>query len=312
MPNDSRTRAELQKELADLRLKWSSVAEKYGGDDPVCANSQEWVELRHQDLTVRGAVGQSFKQSWGNACNAAGDFFCGAFAKWSATVLSAAGHDLAATCPDPIKPSRKQGYYDAEQRATLSLILTGSHDTVEAGKRMIFWAAACYDPKCFRRPREFVSKVLSWTECLAVFGGGKCALLDEPLDWVDAALQVLAAKSPQKDTQGDVVTQTDLPDSDFQTPSGNLLTAAFIEEELGIPNSRLKDWRENSCPDLGGNPLRFKCLKQDKDGRCTKFAYYWPDIARICRQREQLDEQNQTLAFGRFLRAEAKDREQDS
>jgi len=276
MSNDSVTRAELQKELAELRRVWSSVAETYGGDDPVCENSQEWVELRHQDLTVRSAVGQSFKDAWGNVCNAAGDLFCGEFAKWSAKVLTAAGHDLAAACPDPIKPSRKHGYYGAEQRATLSSVLTGAPDTVEAGKRMIFWAAACSDPERFRRPPTFVRKVLSWTECLAVFRGGKCAILNEPIDWIDAALPVLTAKSTGHDTQAD----DEFPDEFYKDPDDHWLTPKWLAERYGIPDSRLAVWRDDACPRLAGEKLRAK-IRVKKRGGNYQYVYFWQDVEKI-------------------------------
>lgn len=48
------------------------------------------------------------------------------------------------------------------------------------------------------------------------------------------------------------------PDSYFQDEDGTWLTARILADRFDIPDSRLKDWREQGCPDLSGQPLAAK------------------------------------------------------
>ena len=51
---------------------------------------------------------------------------------------------------------------------------------------------------------------------------------------------------------------TDLPDDHFKDEDGTWLTAKILEKRFNIPNSRLKNWRENGCPALDGQKLGAK------------------------------------------------------
>jgi hypothetical protein len=53
-------------------------------------------------------------------------------------------------------------------------------------------------------------------------------------------------------------TAMDWPDDHFKDEDGTWLTAKILEKRFNIPNSRLKDWRENGCPALDGQKLGAK------------------------------------------------------
>jgi hypothetical protein len=48
------------------------------------------------------------------------------------------------------------------------------------------------------------------------------------------------------------------PDDFFKDEDGVWLNAKILSERFSIPDSRLKDWRETGCPDLGGQKLAAK------------------------------------------------------
>lgn len=97
--------------------------------------------------------------------------------------------------PDPVRPQRRSGMHG---RARGISRLTGTSDTVEAGFRIIYWAAAYQDSKQLRRSSGFPALVREWVDSLVEFGNGYCSCFTDPLDWVRAALSSLWVSNAPK------------------------------------------------------------------------------------------------------------------
>ena len=72
------------------------------------------------------------------------------------------------------------------------------------------------------------------------------------------------------------------PDQFFQDEEdGNWLTAAILRERYSIPNSRLKQWREEGCPDLGGERLAAKKVSG------VGWVYFRMQVNEIANRRDE-------------------------
>jgi hypothetical protein len=71
-----------------------------------------------------------------------------------------------------------------------------------------------------------------------------------------------------------------LPDHFFRDEDGTPLTGRILSERFGIPDSRLKEWRENGCRSLGGEKLAAK--KMPKIG----WVYFRMHVNQIANRRD--------------------------
>jgi hypothetical protein len=94
-------------------------------------------------------------------------------------------------------------------------ILTGSPDTREAGRRILFWAAAAHDPDRWHRAKGFSQAVRHWTRWLIcrMNENGDFRLLHQPIDWaVEFAVNTATAMRMAVDA-GDYALAGDLADA---------------------------------------------------------------------------------------------------
>jgi hypothetical protein len=89
--------------------------------------------------------------------------------------------------------------FDPSRVGRSSTTLTGSPDTAEAGRRILYWAAAAHDPARWRRPKSYPHAVRLWARALVhpLNDKGDWRLLHQPIRWaVDFAGNAARRKQP--------------------------------------------------------------------------------------------------------------------
>jgi len=119
---------------------------------------------------------------------AAMEIFLGSFADWALDAVTHFGRD-AFPLDSAIPALPSAGCNLAE----LPWALTGTDDTVEAGRRLIYWAASFKDPAFCQRASTYDGLVVQWFEDalsqgILVFDfAGSLTLYSDPMDWVQQA-----------------------------------------------------------------------------------------------------------------------------
>lgn len=194
--------------LYAMSQEWREIHSTYATADPEePLTATDWDELltlrmlivasqEGDDGTGQRAVpdagdrrGLTIAEAWATVLIPARDLLTGPFANWALRVVEGFGvatfpHDA----PDPGFPRREQGWYELGAAVPL---LTGTSDVIEAGMRVILWAAASRNPHFCHRSEEYPILVWQWANNLVEFSNGVCRTLREVMAWVAAAFENL-------------------------------------------------------------------------------------------------------------------------
>ena len=138
-----------------------------------------------------------FYAAWQAVADKVQSLFLGDFATWAAEVIGLFGLDQFpedAELPEiPDVPA--VGFHPAE----LPAVVTGTDNTIDAGKRLTFWAAAAVDPALCHRGLAYGDIVGSWLKDMVVtfpsailgYNWQSVEPLQYPLDWIKSAFEQL-------------------------------------------------------------------------------------------------------------------------
>ena len=135
----------------------------------------ESVEIRRGDVRVA----EGFATARAKAIATAADLFIGGFGPIAARALQELGLTDCFDIPDPPDVVGLPEY-DPMRVGRLAMVLTGSPDTREGGRRVLWWAVAAHDPtSCFSLA------VRLWTRALIhpLNDEGDWRLLRQPIQW---------------------------------------------------------------------------------------------------------------------------------
>jgi hypothetical protein len=120
------------------------------------------------------------------------DLLCGPFATWALKVVQTFGRGLFATdYPDPstfIRRSKITGAFSFADQ------LTETRNTIEAGSRVIFWAAAYQSNDFCGRESAHVARFACWTASAITFESNEVRFIADVMEWVRLAYDHLSSR----------------------------------------------------------------------------------------------------------------------
>ncbi len=176
--------AELATELARLVELLRRIRVPYSGPDGTDSVSvAEWDEVTNLNCILRsGPAGElNFVQAWHTATSQLRSVIFDHFVPWAARVIESGDVASLPEIPDP--PADVLPLAANEAGGILSRII-GTADTVVAGTRIIFWAAAYVNPTALRRAEDH--RILFWRWTGKMLQAGGSVRVSEP---VIAAIQ---------------------------------------------------------------------------------------------------------------------------
>ncbi len=150
------------------------------------------------------------------------DFLCGPFAIWALKVVQAFGREMFATdYPDPsifIRRSKIAGAFSFADQ------LTETHNTIEAGSRVMFWAAAYKSNDFCGRESAHVARFACWTASAITFESNEVRFITEVIEWVSQAYDRLSSQYDSASNGAECQTRTML---NSKPSSGNSHSSCF-------------------------------------------------------------------------------------
>ena len=194
-------------DLESISSEWSQIHTAFVGPaPPVPREPSEWAEATELNLILRPTDDVTFAAAFHQTISRIRQLFFDHFASWATQVVDVLGVDRFSIHDIPNPPLN---HLPLDCRGTTTAVdwLTGSADTVKAGKRIIFWAAACVHPRAFARPDEFSQyTVFNWTsglvECLRnENAGGWCVAVRDLMQWVEQGFELLLETNDAEATE---------------------------------------------------------------------------------------------------------------
>lgn len=134
----------------------------------------------------------------------AAGLFLNVFAPLASKIVKAIGRQ---NWPDePPDPPEIPGEIRPDDLAA-ELFGIASNNTLEAGKTCLLWGAMAHEPKSFRRPKGWPSKIFTWAQYLIVpiEGGNGYRAMVQPIEWALESLESLTSTSVKAEGTGRAV-----------------------------------------------------------------------------------------------------------
>jgi hypothetical protein len=202
---------------------------------------------------IRGEPGQDVAEILAQA----EALFLNAFCLWAADVVRAfpelLGNDPG-TPPDLITDDPAQAIWPTDPTEAV----TGTPNTIMAGRRLIFWAAAAFDPRLRTQPSYRHLVLLPWFRCWALFQD-EWRTWHQPFDWVQQAFdRLIATRTPptvppvtaQRSGQGADVAHS----PDFRSVRWFGATYSFTANQAPVVKLLFDNWQAGT-PDCGDETL---------------------------------------------------------
>ena len=209
---------ELENQLQAIGAQWSKIGGAYPDPDSSFETGSDGMPVLTG--TAYSECWQSRYDAWCAAFFAIRQLFLADFTSWAAQVVEAYGVSyFPIDCGDPPDLDDRQWQYERESAAHF---LTGTSDSVVAGLRLIFWAAAYRMPQTCRR-YGYDGLLFHWVQNLIEIGGGRCRIYPEPLSWVWYALQELESLKVARHRAGPPKKKPRLSNGEINVEVGKLL-----------------------------------------------------------------------------------------
>jgi hypothetical protein len=276
------SRNSLAAEWEAISLEWAQITVPYGGPDPdIPGGAPEWADLSTLNLVSRSEnASADFTVAWHEVAIRARRLFTDRLVPWALRLVrSSKAAARLRECPDPVVSEIPLLYWEPGQAIVR---LTGTNNSLVAGERIIFWAAAAGSPEFCHRSRDYGYLMWRWAVNLIEVGNGRCRMAHEPVHWIGDAFTSLSSTGvtpllPEEmnvrvappaeviaHTEGVEGTQSDLPPSESaNAPHQTLgrddpamhtvraLAAMFGVRNVEILRKRLERWRHNHPPGDG-------------------------------------------------------------